>query len=139
MTRTRKSLGTMSKAALMTFAVVWSLTPADAKLSSLLGPRMEFEIGSSNGVMTEPGLHEFKYLLNDSLKELSRTDFDGEPKTIDKSQRHFVVGSLKNFLDHVGEIYSPPRMTAEAVNHGLKGKLALDLSTGWDFNIPRHR
>ena len=30
-------------------------------------------------------------------------------------------------------------MTKEACLQGLKGQIALDLTTGWDFRIPEHR
>ena len=33
----------------------------------------------------------------------------------------------------VAEIYSPPRVTSEAKNYGLRTGEAMDITTGWDF------
>ena len=82
---------------------------------------------------------EFIFLLNSSMKELGRTDYYGKPSILDKQDRIFLTGKIRNFLDHVGEVYSPPRITLEARRQGLKGSIALDLSTGWDFRIASHR
>ena len=123
-------------ATMMTCVLVWCTLPRTEDKLTWLGPRVELEetFGKNHA-----GKHCFAYLLNDSLKELSCTDFDGEPKTLDRDQRHFVSGSLKNYLDHVGEIYSPPRVTQEGQRQGLRGKIALDLTTGWDFCRADHR
>ena len=39
----------------------------------------------------------------------------------------------------VCEVFSPPRVTAEAARFGMSAGDAMDLTTGWDFNIPEHR
>ena len=39
----------------------------------------------------------------------------------------------------IAEIYSPVRVTGEAAKFGLKPGEAMDLTTGWDFRLPRHR
>ena len=39
----------------------------------------------------------------------------------------------------VTEVFSPPRVTAQAKKFGLKVGDAWDLTTGWDFNLPSHR
>lgn len=73
------------------------------------------------------------------MKELGRTDYYGKPRILDKQDRIFLTGKIRNFLDHVGDVYSPPRIILEARRQGLKGSIALDLSTGWDFRIAFHR
>ena len=37
------------------------------------------------------------------------------------------------------EVFSPPRVGLEARKFGLTAGDALDLTTGWDFNIEQHR
>ena len=37
------------------------------------------------------------------------------------------------------EIFSPPRVTAEASKYGMSVGDAMDLTTGWDFNIAEHQ
>jgi hypothetical protein len=128
----------MSRAALLSYVMIWSWLPhTDARLNDLLGNQVHLE--SRGGDKTEDGMYRFSCFVNDSLKELSRTDFEGTPKILDRNQQYFVVGALRNYLDHVGEVYSPPRVTKEACLQGLKGQIALDLTTGWDFRIPEHR
>ena len=39
----------------------------------------------------------------------------------------------------VCEVFSPPRVTAEAARFGMSVGDAMDLTTGWDFSIPEHR
>eukprot|EP00435_Cladocopium_sp_Y103_P022132 s1863_g5.t1 len=91
------------------------------------------------GTETEQVLRSLHFPLTASTAELARTDFDGMPKTITKQQRQHVSSSLRNYMDHVGEVYSPPRVTAEAQSQGLRGKIALDLTTGWNFSKSGHR
>ncbi len=98
-----------------------------------LGPRMEFEEHN------ESTKNQYMFPLTHSSKELCRTDFDGQPALLPKSDRIFLSQYLKNYLDHVGEVYSPPRVTSEAKQQGMKATIALDLTTGWDFRIKRHR
>ena len=37
------------------------------------------------------------------------------------------------------EVFSPPRVSREAINHGLEVGDAMDLTNGWDFNTESHR
>ena len=134
----RATLGTAPKTAMLSYVMIWScLAATDSRLNDLMGSQMSFEAHSAE--QTEDGINPFAYPLNDSLRELSRTDFDGMPKFLERGQRHFVVGALRSFLDDVGEVYSPPRITKEAQMQGLKGQIALDLTTGWDFRCREHR
>lgn len=105
----------------------------DARRFDWLGTRMESE---DNAGITPP---RFAYLLTPSTTELGRTDFDGKPRILDKEQRSFVSQGLRNFLDQVGEVYSQPRVAKEATKQGLRAKLALDVTTGWNFDLPEHR
>ena len=68
-----------------TVLVCSQLPDAEQRISTLLGPRMEFEDGySTEGDL---GIKEMTFSLNASTSELARADFDGVPKTIDKQQR----------------------------------------------------
>ena len=122
-----------AKTALLTTVVVFCMMPDAAARFSWLGPRLETEDADGKN-----SFHH-TFALNASLKELARTDFDGSPALLERTQWHFVTGQVKNYLDHVGEVYSPPRVTKEARLQGLRGDLALDLTTGWDFNISAQR
>eukprot|EP00435_Cladocopium_sp_Y103_P020466 s1075_g5.t1 len=134
----RATLGTVAKAAMLSYVVIWSCFAAtDPRLYDLMGNPMPLEASAAR--KTENGINPFDFPLNDSLRELSRTDFEGTPKFLERGQRHFVVGALRSYLDDVGEVYSPPRVTKEAQKQGLKGQIALDLSTGWDFRRRDHR
>ena len=83
----------MSRVALLSYVMIWSWLPhTDARLNDLLGNQVHLE--SRGGDKTEVGMYRFSYFVNDSLKELSRTDFEGTPKVLDRNQRHFVVGAL---------------------------------------------
>ena len=50
-------------------------------------------------------------------------------------------GSLVQRLCSVDvcEVFSPPRVGKEATKFGMKPGDAMDLTTGWDFNIASHR
>ena len=113
------------------------LPDAEQRISTLLGPRMEFE--ENYGTEGDLGIKAMNSPLNASTSELARTDFDGVPETIDKQQQHQVSFALRTYLDHIGEIYSPPRATAMYPGEGLRGKIALDLTNGWDFGKSEHR
>ena len=39
----------------------------------------------------------------------------------------------------VSEVFSPPRVSAEAIKFGLMARDAMDITTGWDFNRRDHR
>ena len=54
-----------------------------------------------------------------------------------------TVSSASGLVDKicavdVCEIFLPPRVTAEAERFGMHVGDAMDLITGWDFNIPEH-
>jgi len=136
--KSRAALGTVAKAVMLSYVVIWScLAATESRLHDLMGSPMPCDPSAAEE--TENGINPFAFAWNDSLKELSRTDFDGMPKFLERGQRHFVVGALRSYLDDVGEVYSPPRITKEAKKQGLKGQIALDLSTGWDFRRREHR
>lgn len=51
---------------------------------------------------------------------------------------------LVGLVDHIRavdmcEAFSPPRVSKEAIKHGLEVGDAMDLTTGWDFNPESHR
>eukprot|EP00435_Cladocopium_sp_Y103_P070861 s172_g36.t1 len=130
-----KPLAQATKMAVFATVLVCSQFPqAEQRISTLLGSPEEHY--STEAI---PGINTLKFPLTASTSELARTDFDGEPKTIDKQQRQHVSFALRNYLDHIGEIYSPPRATAMSQGEGLRGKIALDLTTGWNFCRAEHR
>ena len=54
-----------------------------------------------------------------------------------------AIKSIEEKKDDEGvdivEVFSPPRVTQVGKLIGLKAGLAMDLQTGWDFNLKRHR
>ena len=50
-----------------------------------------------------------------------------------------MIRDLRRLADDVAELYSPPRVTAEAPRWGLKAGEAMDLLTGWDFRTLEDR
>ena len=55
-----------------------------------------------------------------------------------------VIEEAKNKKKHedivdIAEVFSPPRITKLAQLVGLRPGLAMDLTTGWDFNLKEHR
>ena len=50
---------------------------------------------------------------------------------------HGGVDSVRNV--DVSEIYSPPRITLQAKRHGLRPGEAMELMTGYDFNLEADR
>ncbi|CAK8990659.1 Integrase catalytic domain-containing protein, partial [Durusdinium trenchii] len=94
----------------------------------------------ANSSSSLPSSKMASFPLNASLTELGRTDFDiVGAKILGRQERSQVIFHATKFLDHVGEIYSPPRVTPEARRQGLRARLALDLTTGWNFSLPEHR
>ena len=120
-------------AALTACVTVLCFVPGSTCQLDWIGPRLEAE--GPDGQKSE----EFNYLVGASCKELGRTDFDGEPKTLEKGQRQCLVGQLTHFNEVIGEVYSPPRCTKEARKQGFKASIAMDLTTGWDFRSPKDR
>ena len=93
-----KPLAQATKLAMFATVLVCSQLPdAEQRISTLLGPRMEFE--DSYSTEGDLGIKEMTFSLNASTSELARTDFDGVPKTIDKQQRQHVSFALRNYLD----------------------------------------
>ena len=63
---------------------------------------------------------------------------------IDEELLKIETGIVKSLREEsckvsISEIYSPPRVTAEAKNWGLRPGEAMDLTTGWDFRRQEHR
>ncbi|CAE7633607.1 unnamed protein product [Symbiodinium necroappetens] len=56
-----------------------------------------------------------------------------------KDQRNYLSKNIAENLGSVAEIYSPPRMIKRARQHGFQPGFALDLVTGWDFNVQQHQ
>lgn len=50
-----------------------------------------------------------------------------------------LVQQLLRVSVDIAEMYSPPRVTAEARTFGLKVGEAMDLTTGWDFSLEEHK
>ena len=50
-----------------------------------------------------------------------------------------VVKHLNHLSVDVAEVFSPPRVTSQAEKMGLRAGEAMDVSTGWDFNLPADR
>ena len=50
-----------------------------------------------------------------------------------------LVESIREAAVDIAEVYSPPRVTKIASRFGLKTGEAMDLTTGWDFTIERHK
>lgn len=98
-----------------------------------LGPQVELED------ITSGAKREFIYLINSSCKELGGDVFGEKPADLNHQDRNFLSSTIKRFLDHVGEVYSPPRVTLEARKQGMKAQIALDLTNGWDFRKKEHR
>ena len=133
----------MAMTAFLTVSILCMVPEASAKLS-WLGSRLEVGDPSgdpfANSSSSLPSSKMASFPLNASLTELGRTDFDiVGAKILGRQERSQVIFHATKFLDHVGEIYSPPRVTPEARRQGLRARLALDLTTGWNFSLPEHR
>ena len=50
-----------------------------------------------------------------------------------------LIQQLQRVSVDVAELYSPPRVTAEAQKFGLKTGEAMDILTGWDFTKDEHK
>ena len=126
---------TISSRAFISVAIVsWcGIHKPEADWLQWLGPRMEFEEHN------ESTKNQYLFPLTHSSKELCRTDFDGQPAFLSKADRVYLTGRLCGYLDHIGEVYSPPRVTSEAQRQNLKATIALDLTNGWDFRLKKHR
>ena len=69
------------------------------------------------------------------------TNSDEVRGTATGSRTHPHSDSLPHRLCSVDmcEVFSPPRVGKEASKFGMNVGDAMDLTTGWDFNIPDHR
>ncbi|CAE7266283.1 unnamed protein product [Symbiodinium natans] len=65
-------------------------------------------------------------------------DLEGTHQTLPREDRKQLSHYLQK-KPKVMEVYSPPRMTPWAKQYGFQAAEALDLATGWDFNLQRHR
>ena len=68
---------------------------------------------------------EVKRLVNEAVKILE--------------EETEVMKAIRLMSVDVAEMYSPPRVTAMGKEMGLKVGEAMDLTTGWDFTLERHR
>ena len=50
-----------------------------------------------------------------------------------------VIRHLNHLSIDVAEVFSPPRVTTEAARMGLTPGEAMDLTTGWNFNLAEDR
>ena len=91
----------------------------------------------------------WEYPLNQSNQNLATEDFDWEckPRSLPRAVKVFLQEQIQcHFGVDIMEIYSPPRVTLEAElqnKHGIQPKWqvgqALDLTTGFDFKLPKDR
>ena len=91
--------------ALLTTVLIFCTLPDAAAKFSWLGPRLE---ATDESLGKDAFLHHHTCVLGSSTQELARTDFDGTPAVLTRAQRPFVQSHIKNFLEDVGEVYSPP-------------------------------
>jgi len=79
-------------------------------------------------------------LITEEVDEVMREAADQAKMLIDKVETE-LEKQLRSMMSRVDvtEVYSPPRVTAEAPRHKLNPGLAMDLTTGWDFTSERHR
>ena len=66
-------------------------------------------------------------------------DFFGKDENIPRAAHKDIQQALVQGGVDVSEVYSPPRLTERAKRHSLRPGTAMDLATGWNFAIPRHR
>ena len=72
-------------------------------------------------------------------------DQDGESvdaEDVDRNQMlSLITETIAKISEEVdiAEIYSPPRVTSHALKFGMETGMAMDLTTGWDFIVERHR
>ena len=68
----------------------------------------------------------------------AHTDSYGKCLQLNKDNRKWLVKNLKK-VPTIVEVYSPPRVTSKAPQHGFTAGGALDLSTGWDLKKKEHQ
>ena len=68
----------------------------------------------------------------DDINAMIKEAFDGD--VADEDSKAIAIDLLEMNAIHVAEMYSPPRLTAEAPAMGLTGGFAMDLETGWDLS-----
>ena len=77
----------------------------------------------------------FNWLLDDVTTSTSASPL----VALTKAQTKQFTKDIESLGVDVAEVYSPPRVTQRARMHGLCPGFALDLTTGWDFNLSKHR
>ena len=68
----------------------------------------------------------------DNISAMIKEAFDGD--VTDEDSRAMAIDLLEMNAIHVAEMYSPPRLTADAPAMGLTGGFAMDLETGWELS-----
>ena len=84
-----------------------------------------FENGNTNNGSTTSNDTEMMDLLQGTIRRL---EVESELEEM-----------IKRVSVDVAEVYSPPRVTTHAAKMGLAPGEAMDLTTGWDFTLERHR
>ena len=82
--------------------------------------------------MEAPAEEETRRLEDE--KNLTEDVYKMVLSTIENLEVQETLTEMLKSID-VAEIYSPPRVTREAKKWGLEAGDAMDLTTGWDFNI----
>ena len=74
-------------------------------------------------------------------KQPQHQDWFEEPKetSFTRKQRKMIEKAWKHMKMDVSEVYSPPRVAAEATRAGMKAGTSFDLLTGWDLSDPQAR
>ena len=98
------------------------------KKSRIDNPEMQIEVGDTGG-SAESGINQTP--LIGSLMAISRGMCGGTFGAAMHSPGESKVD--------VSEVYSPPRVTMMAKEFGLRPGDALDLTTGWDFDLASDR
>ena len=130
------------KAALLSVLVYMSVfhqkVTGDQFLQSL--GTMEESSSPSEGPSVDPALFQPKTIkLTPSTFELGSTDFDTPPQWLGKQDRAILANSIRNYVDHCAELFSPPRIVPVAKKAGLRASLSMDLTTGYDFLLRQDR
>ena len=75
----------------------------------------------------------------DELYQENATLEKGDRREIVKAIQALESGSPANYVVDVSEMFCPPRLTARASRHGLRGGVAMDLRTGYNFDLEADR
>ena len=71
------------------------------------------------------------------VKEATYEEIQSKIKELEFETK--LIKEIRNLQVDVTEVYSPPRVTTTATKRGLTAGEAMDLSTGWDFTMQKHR